>query len=267
MSRPRPRTHEERILLAHVLDVPLTRLALVDEVTPQQRAQFDELVERRATGVPLQHLTGIAHFRTVSLKVGPGVFIPRPETESMVEWVMARAPKGAVVVELCAGSGAISKALATERSDLELHAVELSDEALAFAERNLAGTGVDLVGGDMADSFPELNARVDLVVANPPYVPLTAWEYVPAEVRDFDPHLALFSGDDGLDAMRVVSKVTDRLLKEGGWLAAEHAEVQSEQVVELFAQAGFTAVRDQVDLNGRPRFITAQKPTRGKIAP
>ena len=163
-----------------------------------------------------------------------------------------------VVVELCAGSGAISAAIAAERPGCRQYAVELSTRACRLAEQNLAGTGVALVEGDMADAFTELDGTVDLVIANPPYIPLEAWEYVAADVREHEPELALFSGADGLDALRVVARVAGRLLRPGGWVCAEHAEVQSEAVVDLFASAGaFTQVGDHVDLNDRPRYVTA----------
>lgn len=173
MSQLRPRSPEERVLLAHVLGVPTTKLALIDQISPGQRASYQELLRRRADGIPVQHLTGEAHFRTVTLRVGPGVFIPRPETELLVGWVLdALAEQDhATVVELGTGSGAICKALATEREGLDLHAVELSEEAFSYAAENLAGLDIDLRHGDMADSFTELNGHVDLVVSNPPYIP------------------------------------------------------------------------------------------------
>ncbi|MDO4785097.1 MAG: peptide chain release factor N(5)-glutamine methyltransferase [Propionibacteriaceae bacterium] len=268
MSRPRPVSADERLLLAHVLGVPLTRLALVDELTAGQERRYAELLRRRAEGIPVQHLTGEAHFRTVTLKVGPGVFIPRPETESLVGWALQELAgmQNARVVELCAGSGAISKALATEREGLDLYAVELSEEALAYATENLAGLGVELRQGDMAEAFGDLDGTVDLVIANPPYIPLDCWETVPAEVRDHDPELALFSGADGLDALRTVAAVAWRLLRPGGLVGAEHAEVQSDAVVELFAATGFAGVSDHLDLTGRPRFVTGRRPAHGRMA-
>lgn len=268
MSQLRPRSPEERVLLAHVLGVPTTKLALIDQMSPGQQASYQELLRRRADGIPVQHLTGEAHFRTVTLRVGPGVFIPRPETELLVGWVLdALAEQDhATVVELGTGSGAICKALATEREGLDLHAVELSEEAFSYAAENLAGLDIDLRHGDMADSFTELNGHVDLVVSNPPYIPLECWDGVPAEVRDHDPELALFSGIDGLDAMRVVARVAARLLRPGGLVGAEHAEVQSDAVVELFTAAGFLEVRDHQDLNARPRFVTGRWSVHGRMS-
>lgn len=252
------------LLWAHVLGVPRGRLALVDEVTPEQAGRADALVARRAARVPLQHLTGTASFRHVDLAVGPGVFTPRPETELLAGWAVEQARRHAapVVVDLCTGSGAIAAALADELADLpgaRVHAVELDEQAYAWAERNLAGTGVDLRHGDLATAFDDLLGTVDVVVCNPPYVPLEAWESVAPEARDHDPHLALFSGDDGLDALRVLAHRAARMLRPGGVVGAEHAEVQAEAAPALFAATGtWVEVRDHRDLAGRPRFLTAR---------
>jgi release factor glutamine methyltransferase len=168
-------------------------------------------------------------------------------------------------VELCAGSGASSAAIAAERPGCRQYAVELSPAAARAAEANLAGTGVALAEGDMAGAFPELDGQVDLVIANPPYIPLEAWEHVAADVRTHEPALALFSGMDGLDAMKVVARAAARLLRPGGLVCAEHAEVQSESAVSVFARTGaFTQVADHTDLNDRPRFVTAVRA--GKLA-
>lgn len=248
-------------LLAHVLGTARGRLILADPPTPAQERAYDDLISRRAGREPLQHLTGVAHFRHVTLAVGPGVFVPRPETEALVGWVVealasVERPR---IVDLCTGSGAIPLALHDEIPGAILHAVELDPPAVAYAQRNLAGTGVDLRAGDFATAFDDLLGRSDVVTCNPPYVPLEAWESVTPEARDHDPHLALFSGDDGLDAFRILEARAARLLRPGGLLAAEHAEVQSEAVVSLFATSGrWTDVRDRRDLAGRPRFVTAR---------
>jgi len=249
-------------LLAHVLGTTRSRLSLVDEVGAEQQAGFDELVARRAAREPLQHLTGSAAFRHVELQVGPGVFLPRPETELLAGWAIERAVEagpGAVVVDLCCGSGAIALSVADEAPRAEVHAVELDPAAHAWAERNLAATGVDLQLGDMADAFPELDSGVDVVVCNPPYIPLEAWASVAPEVRDHDPALALWSGDDGLDAMRVLESTAARLLRPGGWVGAEHADAQGESAARVFLDAGrWTEVRDHRDLAGRARYVTAR---------
>lgn len=259
-SRQLGRPAEARTLLAHAAGVDLVELALLGEPGDQVVEDYRVLLGRRAAGEPVQYLTGRAWFRTVEVAVRPGVFIPRPETEVMTGWAIEQLRalgSEPVVVELCAGSGAISAALAAERPGCRQFAVELSAVAAQTARENLAGTGVDLREADMAGAFRELDGQVDLVIANPPYIPLQAWEQVAVDVRTHEPELALFSGDDGLDALRVVAAVAARLLRPGGVVCAEHAEVQSQDVVALFAGSGtFARVRDQVDLNDRPRFVT-----------
>lgn len=259
---------EARTLLAHAAGVEVSGLPLLRELPGDVATAYTRLVERRRAGEPVQYLTGRAWFRTVEVAVTPGVFIPRPETEVMTGWAIERlralgdAP---VVVELCAGSGAISAAIAAERPGCVQYAVELSPAAAAMAAVNLAGTGVALVEGDMADAFTELDGTVDLVIANPPYIPLEAWEQVAVDVRTHEPELALFSGADGLDALRVVAQVAGRLLRPGGLVCAEHAEVQSAAVVDVFVRAGsFTSVADHRDDNDRPRYVTAVRA--GKLA-
>ncbi len=164
-----------------------------------------------------------------------------------------------VVVDLCTGSGAIASAVADEVPSARVHAVELDPAAHGWAARNLAGTGVELRLGDMAEAFEDLAGGVDVVTCNPPYIPLDAWESVAPEARDHDPHLALFSGDDGLDAIRVVAARATRLLRPGGWVGVEHADVQGESAPAVFAGAGcFSDVRDHHDLAGRPRYVTAR---------
>jgi len=257
---------EARTLLAHASGLAPSHLLVRDEVDEAAATRLADLVARRVAGVPIQYLTGTAHFRTVSLRVGPGVFIPRPETEVMTGWALARvaevAATGAVprVVELCAGSGAISLAIATEHPGGDQYAVELSEAAAEFARTNLAGTMVALVVDDMADSLTELDGTVDVVIANPPYIPLEEYEGVAVDVREHEPTLALFSGPDGLDALRTVSRVAARLLRPGGVVAVEHADSQGESAPAVFtAHGGFARVRDHRDLTGRPRFVTAER--------
>lgn len=249
------------LLLAHVLGVGVGRLPLVDDLDAAQQEQYAALLARRATREPLQHLTGTAAFRHVELEVGPGVFVPRPETELLAGWAIeqASALSAPVVVDLCTGSGAIAKAVAHELPEADVHAVELDEQAYAWAGRNLAGTGVDLRQGDMATAFDDLTGTVDVVVCNPPYIPLEAWESVAAEARDHDPHLALFSGQDGLDAMRVLERRAARLLRPGGVVGAEHADVQGESAPAVFAATGrWLDVADHLDLAGRARYVTAR---------
>jgi len=261
---------DARVLLALVCDIEPARLPLLDGVSDEQADLFESMVIKRAVRMPLQHLTGRAYFRHVQLEVGPGVFVPRPETEVMTGWAieqlrpLALQMQRPLVVELCAGSGAISLALHDELPRrVRLHAVELSEDAAEWAVRNLRGTTVELHVGDMATALPELDGTVDLVIANPPYIPLDAYLSVAPEVRDHDPALALFSGEDGLDAVRVLVAAAARLLRPGGLLCFEHADVQGESAPAVVrGQGSFSAVRDHPDLNGRPRFVTAvHRPT------
>jgi release factor glutamine methyltransferase len=255
---------EARTLLAYVLGCDPAALVLAPEVGPEAAARYAELVDRRADGVPVQHLTGEAWFRTVRVAVGPGVFVPRPETEVMTGWAIERLAelrargRTPAVVELCAGSGAISRSIAAEVAGCEHYAVELSAEAYPYLVENLADTGVTVVEGDMAEALPELTGAADLVICNPPYVPLEAYEGVTEEVRRHEPPVALFSGPDGLDALRVLAVAAARLLRPGGLVCAEHAEVQEHSAPAVFVKHGaWERVRDHHDLAGRPRFLTA----------
>jgi release factor glutamine methyltransferase len=254
-------------LLAFVLGVPRTRLAPAAEVTPDQAAAYDALVARRAAREPLQHLTGFAHFRHVELAVGPGVFVPRPETELLAGWAVEQATglisggvtRAPVVVDLGTGSGAMAKAIAYEVPHARVHAVELDELAHAWAARNLADTGVDLRLGDLLDAFDDLAGTVDVVVSNPPYIPHEAWESVAPEVRDHDPELALYATGDGLDAIRVVERRAALLLRNGGVVGVEHADVQGVTAQAVFTAADrWTHLRDHADLTGRARFVTAR---------
>jgi release factor glutamine methyltransferase len=255
---------DAEILLAHVLGTDRSRLVLVDEVVDADRAAYEALVDRRAAREPLQHLTGRAYFRHVELAVGPGVFVPRPETELLAGWAVERArdlgsSRAPVVVDLGTGSGAIAKAVAHEVPHARVHAVEMDEAADGWATTNLAGTGVELRLGDLGTAFEDLAGTVDVVVSNPPYIPLDAWESVALEVRDHDPALALWSGADGLDAMRVVEARAALLLGPGGVVGVEHADAQGESAPAVFTATGRWAdVRDHRDLAGRPRFVTAR---------
>ncbi len=254
---------DARLLLAHCCGCEPRDLDR-RVVEPDQAAAYESLIQRRADRQPLQHLTGRAYFRHLELAVGPGVFVPRPETEVMTGWAVERlrrlvaAGRSPVAVDLGTGSGAVAKSLATEALGTRVYAVEISAEALDWARRNLAGTDVELSEDDLAVALPELNGTVDLVVANPPYIPLEAFASVAPEARDHDPTVALFSGVDGLDAIRQLTVTAARLLHPGGLLAFEHAEVQAESAPQVVLRhGGFAEVRDHRDLAGRPRFCTA----------
>ena len=248
-------------LLAHVLGTSRATLFAVETVSPDQLVELDALLDRRALREPLQHLTGVAHFRHVALAVGPGVFVPRPETELLAGWAIeeASARDDPVVLDLGTGSGAIAAAVADEVRAARVHALELDERAHQWAERNLAGTGVDLRQGDLATAFDDLAGRVDVIASNPPYIPLAAWESVAPEARDHDPALALWSGGDGLDAIRALEARAAVLLRDGGVVGVEHADVQGESAPAVFAESGrWAAVKDHHDLADRPRFLTAR---------
>ncbi len=269
--------HDAEALLAHVLGRQRGTMHAIDQVTDTERVAFDALVLRRAAREPLQHITGRAAFRYLDLEVGPGVFVPRPETEVMtglaVEELQRLVAAGVdpVAVDLCTGSGAVAVALATEVPQAQVVGIELSASAAAYAERNAAGTGVDILVGDLADvptSLAHLAGTVDVVTANPPYIPLAAWESVDEEARTHDPGLALWSGEDGLDAIRQVAAVAAALAADGGLVACEHADVQGEAAANVFAATGWwREVRDHPDLAGRPRFVTARRVTRSTTGP
>ncbi|MFG2002073.1 peptide chain release factor N(5)-glutamine methyltransferase [Spirillospora sp. NPDC048911] len=231
-------------------------------------ARFWEYVARREAGEPLQHITGRAFFRYLELKVGPGVFVPRPETEVMVGWALdtlrdmdVRDP---LVVDLGTGSAAIALSIAQESPRARVHAVEKDPAAFAHATRNIDDLDergqVRLHLDDFAAALHELNGTVDFVVSNPPYIPMSEWEYVPRDVRDHDPADALWGGgDDGLDAIRVVEQTARRLLRPGGYVAVEHSDLQGNAVYWVFAEEnGWRDVRNRRDLTNRDRFVTAR---------
>jgi release factor glutamine methyltransferase len=235
-----------------------------DTVSAEHGSALDALIARRAAREPLQHLTGTAPFRHLELAVGPGVFVPRPETEIVAQFaidaLLAAASPEPIGVDLCTGSGAIALALATEVPHARVHAVELSAEAHAWAARNTAGQeNLTLVLGDLADELAELDGRVDVVISNPPYVPDDAIPRDP-EVRLFDPALALYGGPDGLDVVRAISRRAWALLHSGGTLVLEHAEVQGDAIRELLTQDGWRATATHRDLTQRDRATTAIRP-------
>lgn len=223
---------------------------------------FDELVRRRAQRVPLQHLLGTTGFRYLVLEVGPGVFVPRPETEVVVEAVLdeIRGNASPVVVDLCAGAGTIGFSVAHEHPGATVHLVERDPGAFEWLRRNRP-EGADRIHlhlADAAEALPELDGRVDVVASNPPYVAEGERDQVDPEVRDHDPQVALFAGADGLDVIRVVERRARALLKPGGLLVVEHSDRQGESAPALLRAAGYVDVADHLDLTGRPRFTTGR---------
>lgn len=256
---PSPRVDAE-LLAEHLLGVGLGRLRamlLGDSLVPEGYA---ELVAERAQRVPLQHITGVAHFRYLQLAVGPGVFVPRPETESVVQLVIDRLqglarPK---VVDLGTGSGAIAGSIAHEVPGAEVVAVEFSEFAHAWAQKNLAPLGVELVRGDLRDALPERSGTFDVVVSNPPYIPSEAIPNEP-EVALHDPPEALYGGGaDGMELPTAAAASAARLLVPGGYFVMEHAEVQSGWIAAMLKRTGrWTEITSHRDLNGKERATSA----------
>lgn len=253
---------DARWLVAEACGLEVNQLfARWDQLSAEEARTARELVERRLSGEPVQHITGKAYFRYETLAVGPGVFIPRPETELVagkaIELLSAREAGQRRIVELCSGSGAIVRSVVRELGGVEAFANELSLEAEPWLRRNLADTDVRIEIGDMAEAFPQLSASVDLVVVNPPYIPTVMRAQLPRDVVGYDPAMALFAGPDGLAVMPTVAATAARLLKPGGMLVVEHDESHPQAVAAILQRAGFVEVEDFVDLAGRPRFLTA----------
>jgi release factor glutamine methyltransferase len=255
------------LLIGHVLElsrgeVQAKAIAGV-ELRRDQVDELDEFLDRRVARVPLQHITGRAYFRSLKLAVGPGVFIPRPETEQVAQYAIdalrAVASPRPIGVDLGTGSGAIAFAMATEVPHAEVYAVELSPDAFEWAQENRALTGAEnseLRLGSLADAFPDLDGMADVVISNPPYIPNDA---IPRdiEVQLHDPAVALYGGVDGLDIVHQVSATGMRLLHSGGTLVIEHGELQGQAIAELLRTDGWTAVATHRDLLGRDRATTA----------
>lgn len=237
-----------------------------DVLGSDDAARLDALVARRATREPLQHLTGSAPFRQLELSVGPGVFIPRPETEAVaqlaIDALTASASEQPIAVDLGTGSGAIALALATEVPHSRVFAAENSVDAFVWTKENFARVGAEnarLAFIDLERAFPELDGRVSVVVSNPPYVPDAAIPRDP-EVRFFDPPAALYGGADGLDVVRVLSRVGLRLAHPGGVIVIEHGEWQGEAIRDLLSVDGWRAAATHPDLTMRDRATTAIRP-------
>lgn len=286
-------------LVAFALGTTRSRLFLQEQVTPDQKVRIEQLLTRRLSRVPLQHIIGTVGFRRIELQVGPGVFIPRPETELVTEAglrELAGQPEDRrVAVDLCSGSGAIAISLATEVPGSHVHAVELSAEAVEWTRRNVAtyadrisaaGSTVEVIHADATtvadpgEPLAHLAGLVAVVVTNPPYVPNQMVPREP-EVRDHEPKMALYGGEDGLDVVRGVLHTAAVLLRPAGLVALEHADVQglaagasgvpgvatamvtdSALAERLGVPEGrpiFQSVTDRIDLNGLPRFTLARR--------
>ena len=263
---------DAELLAAHLLyggsRSRLQHAALMRErLTPAQVAEYEALVARRAAREPLQHITGRAPFHHLELSVGPGVFVPRPETELLVEEALkvlsarAESATGQLrIVDLCTGSGAIAAAVKSELPNAQVFAVELSEEAIPYARKNLESLGVHLVQGDALTALTELAGRFDAVLSNPPYIPSANVPAAP-EAALHDPDMALYGG--GADGMHLPSAIAARafeLLTPGGLFIMEHDDTQEEAVAELLARVGFERCYPVRDLNGRPRHSAGYKP-------
>jgi len=257
-------------LVGHVLELgrgAVQAAAIVGTaLTDAQLAALASLVARRAAREPLQHITGLAAFRRLSLNVGPGVFVPRPETEGVAQFAIdalrAEASPAPIGIDLGTGSGAIALAMATEVPNARIFAAENSPEAFPWTRRNFDEVGAPnatLVFADLAVAFSELDGTVDVLISNPPYVPDDAIPRDP-EVRNYDPAVALYGGPDGLDVVRVLSVTAQRLLRPGGVLIIEHGELQGRAIRELLTADGWRATATHPDLTMRDRATTALRP-------
>jgi len=247
-------------LAAHIAGVDRARLLFV-EPDPTFFAGYGDLIARRAQRIPLQHLIGTAAFGPVEVHVGPGVFIPRPETEALLEWAMNQPlPPSPVIVDLCTGSGALALALAHTWPQAQVVAVEKSPEALVYARRNCAGSAVEVLEADVTvpSLLSDRTGTVDLLVSNPPYIPDGA--DLDPEVIDHDPAGALFGGPDGMSVIVPIIALAARLLRPGGKLGIEHDDTTADQVVAALDRDGtFGDITARRDLTGRPRFVTATR--------
>ncbi len=256
-----PRADAEE-LAAYVAGTTWGRLSVLGDIDDDFCGRYADVVAARARRIPLQHIVGSAPLGPVTVSVGPGVFIPRPETEGLLEWASAQPlPPGAVLVDLCTGSGALALALSKFWPDARIIAVDDCDDALGYARRNVEGSPVELVRADVTDGtplMPELEGQVDLLVANPPYIPDGV--KLEPEVAQHDPPHALFGGPDGMTVITAIVELAGRWLKPGGRCAIEHDDTTSVATVDAFAGSGrFVDVTAHRDLADRPRFVTATR--------
>ena len=262
---------DAEVLVADILQIgrgELSAQAVIGRIIePSELERIEAQAGKRALRVPLQHLTGKAYFRNLELSVGPGVFVPRPETELLAQIgidaltaAIAAGNQRPLAADLGTGSGAVALSLATEVPQGFVYAVELSNEAMPWTTKNFEryGSNAELRQGDLADAFPDLDGQLAVVVSNPPYIPDHMVPIYP-EVHLHDPALALYGGPDGLDLIRKVSKTALRLLVGGGVLAVEHADIQSQSVVQLLLADGWREVTAHQDLNQRDRVVSAVK--------
>ena len=261
-------TVDAELLACFCLGISRSELQLLvatnQEFPDEHMNQFQVVLARRVSREPLQHITGTAPFRHLELKVGPGVFTPRPETEQVVGYAMEKITnfQSPLIVDLCSGSGAIAISLATEISGSKVFAVELSKDAFGYLLQNAASYGLtrdNLRNEDLQTSLSELDGLVDLVISNPPYIPNDAVP-VDLEVQLHEPSESLYGGVDGLDVVRKISVRALMLLKPGGLLVLEHADSQSSTIGKLLLAEGWLEIEARADLAGKERMISAVKP-------
>ncbi len=266
---------DAELLLCHVLECDRSGLFVLDTVSEEQLEEYIQFVAFRSARVPLQHLTGKAAFRRIEISVGPGVLIPRPETELLVDKAIGfvRDISEPVIVDLCSGSAAMSVSLAIEIPCSEVHALEFVDEAFAWGQKTvrdfaaeiaMVGSTISLhhadVRGCEVGALKSLAGKVDVIVANPPYIPSAAIPRDP-EVFQYEPHSALFGGEDGMEFVGAIVAAAKFLLKPGGLVVIEHGDNQGEDgdpsVPRVLRESGvFASVSDHNDLAGRPRFTS-----------
>ncbi|RFD24207.1 peptide chain release factor N(5)-glutamine methyltransferase [Mycobacterium uberis] len=252
-------------LAAHLTGTDRGRLALLDTPDDEFFGRYRDAIVARSRRVPLQYLIGTVSFGPVVLQVGPGVFIPRPETEVMFAWAIAqRLPARPVIVDACTGSGALAVALVQHRPAARVIGIDDSDAALDYARRNAEGTAVEFVRADVTTPglLPELDGRVDLLVANPPYVPDDSVSQciLEPEVNQYDPRHAVFGGPDGMALTADIVGLAGRWLRPGGLFAVEHDDSTSVPTCALVCRTGlFDEILAHQDLAGRPRFVTARR--------
>jgi release factor glutamine methyltransferase len=258
---------DAELLIGHVLGMSRGQLqagaVTGAAVSEEHAADVTDAVTRRSRREPLQHITGSAPFRSLDLAVGRGVFVPRPETETVaqyaIDFLRVVASPEPIAVDLGTGSGAIALAMATEVRHALVYGVENSPAAFEWTQQNFRRYGEDnahAVFADLADALPGLDGMVDVVVSNPPYIPADAIPRDP-EVHLFDPEHALYGGTDGLDVVRQVSVTARRLLHPGGVLVLEHGELQGDSIRQLLTSDGWHATATHQDFLGRDRATTA----------
>lgn len=252
---------DAELLAAHIVRTERGLLAFADDPGEDFYPRYEAVVRERAARVPLQHITGSAPFGPLTLAVGPGVFVPRPETEAILEWAVAQyLPADSLIIDAGTGSGALAVGLSRHHPAARVIAIDDDPAALAYARRNAASTAVEIVDGDATapDLLAGLDGTVDLVVSNPPYIPLGA--KLDPEVAEHDPSHALFGGPDGMAVIRPLVARAACWLRDGGLVAVEHDDTTAGPTVEVFRATGvFTDIKAHADLAGRPRFVTARR--------